>query len=231
MRRRNLIPLAILAVLGLATAAFAVIGARATPHITTITVQNASTQTFGEPTGSTPFLMALVSTASSGAGGGTLSQQRLVDYLPPDRMVVFEAGSTSKIAGVVRQPGISCVLTSYTAGIGGPTPWNQKTQTQQAQAQKGQTYTRTETLAEYSARVPEVMGSGSSSRCVAVQNSAQGQVNETVVIRSGYLVYSGVRVVVPNQTLAGGHAATHGVQGETLVFIEIGGMSVRSLKS
>ncbi len=224
MPRRNLVPLAILAVLGLATAGFAVIGARAAPDITTITVQNASAKTFGTPTGSTPFLMALVSTASSGGGGGTLSQQRLVDYLPPNRLVVFETGSTSRIAGVVRQPGISCVLDSYTATVGGSTPWNEEGQTQ-----KGQTYTRTESLAEYSARVPRVLGAGSSARCVAVPSSAQGQAYETVVIRSGYLVDSGVRVVVPSQTLSGGRTATHGVQGETLVFIEIDGKSVRSM--
>jgi hypothetical protein len=220
MRRRNLIPLVILAVLGVATAAFAVIGARATPDITTITVQNASTMTFGSPTGSTSFLMDLVTTVSSGSSSGTLSQQRIVDYLPPNRMVVYEVGSTTKIAGVLRQPGIDCVLRSYTAVLSGSGSWNQK----------GQSFTRTETLAEYSSRVPRTQGVGRQLTCEPVTSTAQGQVHETVVLRSDYLVGTRVRVVVPSQTLSNGSAASHGIQGETLVFIEIDGKSVRAMK-
>ncbi len=219
MRHRSLIPLAILAVLGVGTAVFAVIGFLAAPNVTNIDVQNGTEKTFGSPTGSTPFLVDLVTTIANSPSSGAITQQRLVDYLPPDRMVVYDVGSTTKIAGIVRQPGINCVLNSYTAMVQGSTTWNQK----------GETYTRTESLADYSARVPRTSASGNS--CQAVQSTAQGQVFETVILRSGYLVAARERIVVPRQNLANGHPATNGVQGETLVFIEIGGVPVRSMSS
>jgi hypothetical protein len=61
--------------------------------------------------------------------------------------------------------------------------------------------------------------------------TARGTVAETVVIRSGYLVAARVRIVVPPQALPSGQTATNGVEGETIVFIQIGSVQVRSLKS
>lgn len=216
MPRRNLIPLALLAVLVVATAVFAVVGASSAPHPTTVTVQNASAETFGSPTGSTAFLMDLVNTLSAGGKAGTLSQARLVDYVPPNRMVIYPVGSGSKQPpSVLHQPGISCVLSAYTAMVAGPMAWNGN----------GDTYTRTESLAEYTARVPRTGGA----TCEPQAVHAQGNVVETVVIRAGYLVAARVRIVVPPQTLHSGQAASHGVEGETLVFIEIGKVQVRNL--
>jgi hypothetical protein len=216
MPRRNLIPLALLAVLIVATAVFAVLGAAAAPNATTVTVENATAKTFGSPTGSISFLMDLVTTVSSGAKSGTLSQERLVDYQAPDRMVVYQVGTSVKTPSVIPQSEISCTLSVYTAMLEGPAAWNAK----------GDNYTRTETLADYSARVPRTGGT----TCTPQEITAQGQVHETAVIRSGYLVAARVKVVVPSQTLRTGQTAAHGVEGQTMIFVEIGGVPVRSIK-
>jgi hypothetical protein len=217
MPRRNLIPLVLLAVLAVGTAVFAVVGQASAPNGTTITVQNATAKTFGSPTGANGFLMDLVNTLSSGGKAGTLSQTRLIDYVAPDRLVIYPVGTKSKVPTVLQQPAISCVLSAYTAMLQGPTAWNAN----------GDTYTRTESLVDYTARVPRTGGT----TCEPQALHAQGNVDETVVIRSGYLVAARVRIAVPPQTLRSGQAASHGIEGETLVFIKIGGVQVRSLRS
>ena len=214
--RRNLVPLLLLAVLVVLTAVFAVVGAASAPTATTIEVQNASEKTFGAPTGSTSWVVDLITTLSVGGGAGSgTTQERLIDYVPPDRMVVYDVGTTTKLAGILRQPAVSCVLSSYTATLGGQTSWDQR----------GGTYTRTESLADYSARVPQQTGTA----CEPVASSAQGEVHETAIVRSGYLVAARAQIVVPSQSLSGGRPATHGAQGQTLVFIEIGRVRVRTL--
>jgi hypothetical protein len=160
--------------------------------------------------------MDLVSTVSSTAKSGTLSQERLVDYQAPNRMVVYEVGTSTKTPSVIPQDQISCTLSAYTAMLGGPAAWNAR----------GDRYTRTESLADYSARVPRTGGTS----CTPQEITARGQAYETALIRSDYLVAARVRVVVPPQTLHSGRAAAHGVEGETLIFVEIGGVPVRTLK-
>ncbi len=108
MPRRNLIPLVLLAVLGLGALAFAVLGASSAPSGATLTVQNASTRTFGSPTGSTSFAMDLVNTIAASGSTGTVSQVRQIDYRPPDRMTVYqEVGSTSKLIAVLSPSAIA----------------------------------------------------------------------------------------------------------------------------
>ena len=217
MPRRNLVPLLVLALLGVLTAVFAVVGAASAPTATTIAIHDATEKTFGAPTGSTSWVTDLLTTLSVGGGvGNGTTQQRIIDYIVPDRMVVYDVGTTTKLAGVLHEPAVSCVLRSYSAMLGGQASWNQK----------GERYTRTESLADYSARVPRT----GATTCGTVASTAQGQVHELAIIRSGYLVAVRVQLVVPSQTLAGGRPATHGVQDETLVFIEIGGVPVRTLK-
>lgn len=207
MPRRNLIPLLLLAVLAVLTALFAVLGARKAPTATTIQVQNAAEMTFGTPTGANSWIMELITSVNVGVGTANGTTERLIDYAAPDRMVVYDvSGTSAKIAGVLHQPAISCVLSSYSAMLQGPASWNQK----------GSTFTRTESLAEYSARVPRPSGT----TCQAVPSTSQGQVHSTAIVHSGYLVAARARVVAPTQ----------GVQSETLVFVKIGNVSVRSLK-
>ena len=217
MPRRNLIPLALLAVLALLTILFAVLGASSAPSGATLAVQNASGKTFGSPTGSTSFVMDLVDTASAGAGTGTLSQVRQIDYVPPNRMVVYQVGSTVRRLAVLDQAAITCTLSAYTTLVGGSTPWTAS----------GDAYTRTESLADYSARVPQVTPTS----CAPRPATVHGQVQERAVIRSGYLVGVRLTVVVPPQTLPGGGSAAHGVEGEAVVMVQINGTRVRSLGS
>jgi hypothetical protein len=208
MPRRNFVPLMLLAVLAVLAAGFAVLGAMSAPTSTTIQVQNAADKTFGTPTGANSWIMELVTSVNVGVGTANGTTERLIDYSAPDRMVVYDvSGSSAKIAGVLRQPAVSCVLSSYSAMLEGEASWNQK----------GSTFKRTESLADYSARVPRASGA----TCKAVASTTQGQVHETAILRSDYLVAARAQVVAP----------AHGSQGETLVFIRIGNVPVRTLKN
>jgi hypothetical protein len=99
----------------------------------------------------------------------------------------------------------------------GPTEWTQN----------GDSYRRTESVADYTARVPSTVGT----KCEPRPLSAHGQVTQTVLVRSDYLVAARVRIVVPPQTLKNGRTAASGTETETLLFIEIGGVPVRTIKS
>jgi hypothetical protein len=212
MPRRNLVPLVLLAVLAVLTAVFAVVGAASAPTSTTIQVQNAAEKTFGTPTGANSWVMELVTSVNVGVGTANGRTTRIIEYSAPDRMAVFDvSGSSARLAGVLRQPAISCVLSSYSAMLQGPGSW-----TQVPWKQQGQKFTRTESLADYSARVPRANGA----TCEAVPSTQQGQVHETAVIRSDYLVASQAQVVVP----------ANGTQSETLAFVRIGNVPVRTLK-
>jgi hypothetical protein len=208
MPRRNLIPLVLLAVLAVLTAVFAVVGAASAPTATTIQVQNAAEKTFGTPTGANSWLMELTTSVNVGVGSGNGStQQRVISYSAPSRMAVYDVvGSSAKLAGVLHQPAISCVLSSYAAMLQGQGSWKQT----------GETYTRTESLADYSGRVPHANGTV----CEAVTSATQGQVHEIAVIRADYLIAAQAQVVAPAQ----------GTQSETLVFLRIGQVPVRTLK-
>jgi hypothetical protein len=221
MSRRNLIPLAILAALVVLTAGFAVFGATSAPSAETVTVQNASTRTFGTPTGSVSFLANLTNLASSPTGHGTVSQQRILQYAAPmNRIVVYEVTSsgTTQPLGELRGPGASCVLSAYSSIVGGSTAWA---------ATGDGNYTRTESLADYSARVPNTGGT----TCTPQPSPVHGQVSEHALVKSDYLIAVHLTVVVPPQTLSNGRPAAHGVESEQLVMIEIGKTPVRTLVS
>lgn len=216
--RRNLVPFALVGLLGLLTLLFAVLGASSAPSGATLTVQNASTRTFGSPTGSTSFALDVVSTLSSGSGARTLSQVRRVGYIPPDRMAVYQVvGTHTKLLAVLSPSAITCALSAYTAIVGGSAPWTGS----------GTAYTRTESLAAYSSRIPRT----ASASCTPAATTVQGQVHEQAVIRAGYLVGSRVTVVVPGQPLGNGQESAHGVDGEALVLLQIDGVAVRNLGS
>ncbi len=214
MPRRNLIPFALLAVLAAATLGFAVLGASSAPGAATLTVQNASTETFGSPTGSTSFAMDVVSTLSAGTGTGTITQARLVAYVPPQHMAVYQVtGRSTRLLAVLDQSAVTCALSTYTSIVGGTTPWTAA----------GSTYTRTETLAAYSARVPSTTGPSCSPQPTAVR----GRVIEIAVVRSGYLISIRLTVVVPPQKLSNGTEAAHGAESEALVLLRINGTPTR----
>jgi hypothetical protein len=215
--RRNLIPLVLLAVLGLGSLAFAVLGASSAPSGATLAVQNGSARTFGTPTGSNSFSMDLVNTISSGGSNGTISQVRQVDYKPPARMTVYqERGSSSKLIAVLNPSEVACTLSTYTAIVGGSTPWTPS----------GSAFVRTETLAAYDARVP----AATSTTCVPRSSTVQGTVKERAAVRGDFLVGVRLTVVVPPQKLQTGRAATSGVENQALVFLQINGTRTTTLK-
>ena len=216
MPRRNLVPPVLLAVLTLLAAGFAALAVSAAPPTGSVIVQNATARSLGSPVGSTSFSLEL-STTLAAAGGATGTTVHLIDYSPPDRMTVYEVAPASARLGQLSASGIDCVLTSYAAIVEGATAWNAT----------GSTYSRTESLAEFSARVPVPNGR----TCVPRQSSAHGQVAERAVIRSGYLIALRTTTVVPRQTLPGGSPATAGTQTETFVFLAINGTSSRKLIS
>jgi hypothetical protein len=211
--RRSLLPLVLLAVLGLLTLVFAILGASAAPSGATLTVQNASTNTFGSPTGSTPFTLDLVASVSAGSGGGRLSNVRQVTYLKP-HMTVSLVGSPSRTV-LLSPTAVNCALVTYTSLVGGSTPWTPS----------GTLYVRTETLADYSSRVPSVMGT----TCEPRPADVQGTVNERASVRSGYLVGIRLTIDVPAQQLGNGSQAAAGKEDEAIVLTQINGTSTRSL--
>jgi hypothetical protein len=214
--RRNLIPLVLLAVLGLGGLAFAVLGASSAPSGATLTVQNGSTRTFGTPTGSNSFAMDLINTISAGGSKGTISQVRQVVYKPPNRMAVYQVnGSSSKLIEVSPPPSIPCTLSTYTAIVGGSTPWTPS----------GTAFTRTETLAAYDARVPV----STTTTCAPRASTVQGSVKERAAVRGGYLIGVRLTVVVPPQTMQNGQRATTGVENQALVLLEINGTRTTAL--
>jgi hypothetical protein len=220
MSRRNLIPLAVLAVLVVLTAGFAVAGARSAPSAETVTVQNASTRTFGTPTGSVSFRAILTNRAPNPTGPGTESEQRFIEYLTPmNRIVVYlvtKSGTTQPL-GEIRGSGVSCVLSAFSSIVGGSTAWA---------ATGSGNYTRTESLADYSARVPSTGGT----TCAPQPSPVHGEVSEHAVVKSDYLVAVHLTVAVPSQTV-NGRPVAHAVEGEDLVMTRIGDTPVRTLAS
>ncbi len=210
MPRRNLIPLALLALLGVGTLGFAVLGASAAPSGATLTVQNGSSRTFGTPTGSTSFTMDVVNAVSAGGTTGPASQERQVRYTPPDRMRVYQqVGSSSRFIATVNPSTVPCSLSTYAALVGGPTPWTAS----------GSAFVRTESLSAFAARVP----TATATTCEPEPSSVRGQVHETAAVQAGYLAGVRLTVVVPAQTLANGQQAAHGVENQALVMVEING--------
>ncbi len=218
MPRRNLIPLVLLAVLGVGALGFAVLGASSAPSGATLTVQNGSVRTFGTPTGSTAFAMDLVNTISAGGSKGTVSQVRQVVHTPSGRMSVYqEVGSSSKLIAVLTPSAVACSLSTYTAIVGGSTPWTKS----------GAAFVRTETLAEYDARVP----APTATSCEPRSSSVRGSVKERAAVRAGYLIGVRLTVVVPPQALANGQRAASGVENQALVVLEINGTRTAALHS
>jgi hypothetical protein len=214
--RRNLVPVVLLGVLALLTAGFAALAVSAAPPTGSVIVQNATAQTLGSPPGTTSFTLEL-STALAGAGGAAGTTVHLIAYKPPDRMTVFQVTPTEAPLGQLPPDAITCVFSSYSAIVEGTAAWKTA----------GSTYKRTESLQEFSERVPKPNGR----TCAPRQSPAHGQVVEQAVVRSGYLIALRTTTVVPPQTLPSGSQATAGTQTETFVFLTINGTSSRKLIS
>ncbi|HTU37227.1 MAG TPA: hypothetical protein VMF35_04365 [Acidimicrobiales bacterium] len=217
MPPRNLVPLVLLTVLGFLALAFAIFGASSAPSGASLTVQNGSSATFGMPTGSNSFTMDLVASVSAGSGTQAVSQVRQIRYAPPASMVVSQVTPASRGVARLSPAAISCALASYTAIVGGSTPWTPS----------GNAYVRTESVADYSARVP----TATATSCSPEPTTVQGSVHERASVRSGYLVGVRLTIKVPPQRLSNGTAGTSGTEGEALVVLSINGQATRHLGS
>jgi hypothetical protein len=206
----------LLAALVVLAAVFAVVGARSAPNPSSLAVQNATAATFGAPLGTTSFSLHLSDSLSSGPGRPTISQTRLIAYTPPARMAVYQVGSPTRLVAVLPEQAIECALITYTANVSGSVPW---------QSTGDSSYTRTESLAEYSSRVPYA----TSTTCVPQPTQVHGTVKETATLKAGYLTKLTLLVVVPQQTLPSGGSSFHGVEGETLTLLKINGTPVGQL--
>ncbi len=218
MPRRNLTPLVLVAALAVLALVFALVGVSSAPGTATLAVQSATGESFGAPPGTTSFSMSLVDSIAPASGTASISQTRLITYAPPGRMAVYQVGSTTRLIAVLGEEGSQCALIAYTSIVGGPVAWN---------ARGAGTYARTESLADYSGRVPYATGTTCSTR----PSTVRGTVDEVADVVSGYLVSVRLTVVVPPQRLANGSAATHGVEGEALNLLKIDGRPTRALGS
>jgi hypothetical protein len=214
--RRNLVPLVLLVVLGALALAFAFVGASAAPSGATLTVQNASSTTFGSPTGSTSWTMDVVASVSAGTGSGTVSQVRQIRYAPPHRMAVYQVSPGRRLLRLLSPAAITCALSSYTSLVGGSTPWTP--------SGNGSLFARTESLADFSSRVPAV----NATTCEPRTSTTEATVRELASVRAGYLVGVRFTIVVTPKTLPNGRV-THGTENEALVMIEINGARTRDL--
>jgi hypothetical protein len=192
--------LGLLAVLTVLTALLAVLGLRASPTGAELTVENGNTSTFGVPVGNIPFQMALTSSVSAGEGAGVISQRLAIDYDNPRRMVVNRTSYPVERLGVLGPAAIAFDLKSYSSVVGGSSHW----------VAHGSGYERTEALNTFSERVHK-------------KPSYRGTVYESAIVRQGYLVDIKLRIVVPEQTLAGGQSVSKGVIGEVYQLERING--------
>jgi hypothetical protein len=129
--------------------------------------------------------------------------------------VYQEVGARTVRVAVLGPRAVPCVLSAYTSIVGGNTAWNAS----------GNTYTRDESLADYSARVPHSSGT----TCAPQASAVHGTVAERAILKSGYLVDLTLIVSVPAQRLADGRPAAHGMEGERLRLLTIGGTRVADL--
>jgi hypothetical protein len=217
MPRRNLTPLVLVGALAVLALLFAFVGASSAPGAASLIVQNATGATFGSPVGTTSFSMSLVDSIAAATGSASISQTRLVRYVPSGRMTVYQVtASGSQVIAVLGGPASQCALTAYTSIVTGPARWT---------AAGNGTYTRTESLADYTGRVPYATGTTCSPR----PSTVHGTVTEAATVKSGYLTALHLSVMVPPQTLANGKAAPHGVEGEDLNLVKINGTATSSL--
>ncbi len=211
MPRRNGIPLTLLAVLTALTAVFAAVAVMAAPDGATLVVQNGTAETFGSPLGANSFSMDLTSQISAGPGTGTLSQTRLIKFVPPSHLAVYRTGPPVSLLGTLGSSAIQPALAGYAAIVAGPSHW----------VRQGSQFVRTETLQAFVARVRPP------SRVPVT--TAHGKVFEIAIVRGGYLVYLKISLVVPNQTLAGGTPAVTGMEGTTIRLLQINGRTAPAI--
>ena len=163
-----LIPLSLLAILVVLAAVFTVIGASSSPSAETVTIRIRS-----DPDVWNPHRFSLVPRrldrhrvrpqCPTGHVATTHHPIRRADE--PDRRVPGDDSGSTQPLGVVHGTSVSSALSSFSTIVGGSTAWA---------AAGGGNYTRSESLADFSARVPDT----SSRTCESQQSRTQGQVTD-----------------------------------------------------
>ncbi len=199
MASRRLIPLSILALLSVLTAAFAVLAVTMAPRGASHAVQSAADASFGADS----FSVELTISVSSGAGSGTLTQVRSVSYdgAAPGTIVVRNA-ETGKLLGTEHGAAVTTSVQGYLALAAGSTPW----------VGSGSHFTRTESFAAFAKSSPQRV-------------TPRGTVFETATISQGLLADITLKVVIPSQT-QGGTSTSSVVTGERLALLRINGVPV-----
>lgn len=204
--RRNQIPLVLLAVLGVLTAVFAVLAISEVPNSADVTVTNATDATYT----ASSFELDLTYTVQSGPGSGVIKQVHRVLYKAPNFMLVAQTYPSVKLLGQIAPKKINSQINGYVEITRGSIGWTQH---------GSSTFTRTEPLVNLTDRTqPKSVSSGVS--------TVTGEVYETAQVQQGFLVSVKLKVIVPNQTLAGGQQEAGGIVGESFQLLHINGSKV-----
>ncbi|HEY3841917.1 MAG TPA: hypothetical protein VGL48_01590 [Acidimicrobiales bacterium] len=203
MDSRRFIPLTILALLSVLTAAFAVLAVATAPRGASHAVQGAADASFGADS----FSVQLTITVSAGTGTGTLTQVRSVTYdaALPGTIVVRNV-ETGKLLGTEHGTAVTTSVHGYLALAAGSTPW----------VGSGSHFTRTESFAEFAKSSPQ-------------RTTPRGTVFETATISQGLLADITLKVVIPSQTAGGTSSSV--VTGERLRLLRINGDPVPPVNS
>ena len=200
---RRIVPLALLAVLGLLALGFAILALTMAPNSADLAVHNGTDETFSAH----QFSIQLTDTQSNGQGA-TRSEVRVVDFSIPDRLVVYRASPKLHFLGSLHGGAVVTAIDQYAAITGGSSGW----------IRHGSHFDRTETLRAYVGRLNQ-------------RTAATGTVAETAVVRDGYLVADILTLHVNSATGPGGQTAAGGTAQEILHVLRINGAKAPAVTS
>ncbi len=201
MDGRRRVPFILLGLLTVLAAAGLFFGLRWSPPGGNVIMQNATAATYGAPVGSTSFAFDLVSAVSANGTAGVISQVRQVKFNPPSSLVVQLTQPQVEPPKAAPVKTISSVISEYAEATLGSGHW----------VQHGSELTRTESLVTYTDRV------------TPGQTPLRGTVYESAIVRNGYLVYVGLRVVIPAQSVPSGQTVAGSVLRQAYLLLRIDG--------
>ena len=203
MAHHRVIPLLLLAVLGLLTLGFAILALTMSPNSADLAVHNGTDETFSAH----QFSIQLTDT-QAGTSGKTQSSVRVIDFNAPNHLQVYRASPQLHLLGSVHGGAVVTAINEYAAVTGGSSGW----------VRHGSHFDRTETLAAYALRLGQ-------------KTVANGTVAETAVVRSGYLVADVLVLRIKNATGPNGQTAVGGTAQETLHLLRINGAKAPAVNS
>jgi hypothetical protein len=158
------LPFALLSLLTVLTAGFAVLAVVTGPSSADVAVDNGTAATFS----ANQFTLSLLVSPAPGSGNSTVE---VIDFHGPNHMQVYKADPKLVLLGSLRPDQIAATLKSYFAVTAGSTGW----------VRDGTDFSRVESIAQYVARLGE-------------KSTAKGSIAEGAVVRDGYLVGFDLRI-------------------------------------